>query len=198
MKKILLILSLGLFLNAHATNFDFNSTGNQNSNEILKNFISSIHDKTQVVSYFYDINNDNSDEVIGIVKSGYFYSLEGYKLFVLKKTEEAWSPIKSDIYFDNTKNIEIKNKKITFYKTVFYKNKKCKAKIKKDKITTSKSLFDCFKNKKAHDIEEITKLSENHIHNDFEIENFHAEKQKAVDFHYTNLNDKTKHYLELK
>lgn len=198
MKKILLILSLGLFLSAHGASFDFNTTGNKDSNEILKTFASKIDDKTQVVSYFYDIDNDNIDEIIGIVKSGYFYSLEGYKLFALRKNNNEWVAIKSDVYFDNTKNFEINKKKITFYKTIFYKNKKAKAKIKKDKIVTSKSLLAFFKNKKAHDIEEITKFSENNIHNDFEIENFHAEKQKTVDFHYTNLNDKTKHYLEIK
>ena len=200
MKKLCLILFLNLFFIANAATFNFHKANDSGSNEIIRNIAPKdiVNEKTQIISYFYDINNDKKDEIIGIIKSQYFYSLEGYKLFALRQNESGWEIIKSDVYFDNTQDLEIKNKKIKYYKTVFYKNKKSKAKIKKDKIVASKSLFDFFKNKKAHDIEEITKFTQTTTHNDFEIENFHAEKQKTVDFHYVNLDEKTKHYLDLK
>lgn len=200
MKKVILVLFLNLFLCANATTFDFQKQNASKSNEIMKNLAPQdiIDEKTQIISHFYDINNDKKDEIIGIIKTSYFYSLEGYKLFVLRQKDASWEILKSDVYFDDAKNIEIKNKKITYYKTVFYKNKKCKARIKKDKIVTSKSLLSFFKNKKAHDIEEITKFTETNQHNDFELENFHAHKEKTIDVHYNNLNEKTKHYLNLK
>ena len=200
MRKILLILFLNLFLCANATTFNFQKQNISKSNDIIREFTPKdiVNEKTQIISYFCDIDNDNKDEIIGIIKASYFYSLEGYKLFVLKRNGSSWENMKSDIYFDNNQNIEIKNKKITYYKTVFYKNKKCKAKVKKDKIVSSKSLFSCFKNKKAHDIEEITKFQQTNIHNDFELENFHAHKEKTIDVHYNNLNPRTKHYLDLK
>ncbi len=200
MKKVILVLFLNLFLCANAITFDFQKQNDSKSNEIMKSLAPQdiINEQTQIISYFYDINNDKKDEIIGIIKTSYFYSLEGYKLFALRQKGTSWEILKSDIYFDDAKNIEIKNKKITYYKTVFYKNKKCKARIKKDKIVTSKSLLSFFKNKKAHDIEEITKFTETNIHNDFELENFHAHKEKTIDVHYNNLNEKTKHYLNLK
>ncbi|MBQ8634914.1 hypothetical protein IJ425_02020 [bacterium] len=199
MKKLLLLF-LNIALCANATTFDFNKEGNPQSNKILKDFISStslIDENTKVVSYFNDINEDGKDEIIGIVKSQYFYSLAGYKLFALKNNDSKWEAIKSDVYFDNSQEFEIENKKITCHKTVFYKNKKLKAKVKKNKIATSKSLFDCFKNKKAQDIEEITKFDEGHTQNNFELENFHSQSQKNVEIHYNNLDEKTKHYLNL-
>ncbi len=200
MKKIFYSLFLSLFLTANAVTFDFTTEGNVNSNKILKETISNdfINDDTQIISFYNDIDNDSNNEIIGIVKSQYFYSLAGYKLFVLKNNNNKWEILKSDVYFDNSQNIEIKNKKITYNKTIFYKNKKCKAKIKKNKIVTSKSIFDFFKDKKAHDIEEITKFSEGHTQNNFELENFHSQKQKNVNFSYKSLDEKTKHYLDLK
>jgi len=199
MKRLFFTIFL-LTLSVNAQTFDFQKEGNAQSNEISKNFIlEKIPDfKGKIISYFFDIDENGENEIIGIVKHPYFYSLSGYKLLVLKIENGSYKSVKSDVYFDIAQNFEIKNKKITYYKTIFYKNKKCSAKIKKDKIKTKKSLLDCCKDKKAHNIEEITKFSETHQHNDFEIENFHAQKQKNVDFHYVNLNEKTKHYLDLK
>lgn len=200
MKKIILLLCLILISKVQAQTFDFNAIGDDDSNKILKEFIKPkiSDDNFQVISYFEDINNDGTKEVIGIIKHKYFYSLAGYKLFVLKKNNSIWENFKSDIYFDNTQKFEIKNQKITYYKTIFYKNKKCIAKIKKNKIKTSKSLFGYFKDKQAQNIEEITKFSEGRIQNNLNIEDFHPQSQKSVNINYVNLNEKTKHYLDLK
>lgn len=199
MKKFILSLFL-VSLSANAQTFDFNKTGDIESNKILKEYVLKKFPEinANVVSYFADIDEDNKNEIIGIMKTQYFYSLSGYKLLVLKKENDSWNSFKSDVYFDITNDFEIKNKKIIFYKTIFYKNKKYTALIKKDKIKTQETIADLISDKKAHDIEEITKFSENRQHNDFELENFHAHGQKNLQFNYTNLNAKTKHYLDLK
>lgn len=199
MKKIFLFIFL-ITLNAFGQSFDFNKNGNIKANNILKEYV---FDKLpgvngEVVSYFADIDEDGESEIIGIMKTQYFYSLSGYKLLVLRKENNSWESVKSDVYFDIANNFEIENKKITYYKTIFYKNKKCLAYIKKDKIKTIKSIFDTLSEKKAHDIEEITKFNVNNQHNDFELENFNATEQQNVKIKYENLDEKTKHYLELK
>lgn len=200
MKKLCFLLFFSLFLSANAQTFNFSKPNNSTSNQILKNSISDdlTNEDTEVISYFYDINKDNKNEIIGIIKNQYFYSLAGYKLFFLKENNSTWEIIKSDIYFDDSKDIEIEKNKITYYKTIFYKNKKYNARIKKNKIKTTKTIFDFFKDKKAHNIEEITKFNQNTQRNDFELENFHSQQQKSVNINYTNLNEKTKHYLDLK
>lgn len=184
---------------ADASTLNFKQGGNSESNGILKEYISNkINEDVEVVSYFKDINNDNKKEIIGIIKFGPFYSLQGYKLFVLKKDEFFWEPVKSDVYFDIEKDITIKNGKITYYKSSFYKNKKYKARIKNNSIKAAKSPFGYFANKKARNIEKITGLEYRCAKNDFELENFHASGQRNVKINYVNLNDKTKHYLDLK
>lgn len=199
MKKFILSIFL-LSLSVGAQTYDFNKTGNIESNKILKEYIVKKFPEIRgdVISYFADIDEDNKNEIIGIMKTQYFYSLSGYKLLVLKKENGSWDSFKSDVYFDIANDFEIKNKKITFYKMIFYKNKKYTALIKKDKIKTQETIADLINNKKAHNIEEITKFSENHLHNDFELENFHAHGQKNLQINYTNLDTKTKHYLNLK
>lgn len=203
MKKLFIILFFGLILNfnANATVLNFNSTGDDSSNQILKDLISKrdiIDEKTEVISYFYDIDNDGKNEILGIIKSRYFYSLAGYKLFVLKENNSNWEQFKSDIYFDNSQTLEIENKKITYHKSVFYNNKKRTASVKSNKIVTRKSFFDCFKDRKAKSIEEITQLNNNNVKNNFELENFNAQTQRDVQINYKNLSDRTKHYLDLK
>lgn len=199
MKKFILTIFL-LSLYANAQTFDFNKVGNIESNKILKEYISKKFPefKGDIISYYTDIDEDNKNEIIGIMKTQYFYSLSGYKLLVLKQENNSWKSFKSDVYFDITQNFEIKNKKITYYKTIFYKNKKYTALIKKDKIKTQETLINLIDDKKVHNIEEITKFSETHEHNDFELENFHAQGQKNLQINYTNLDAKTKHYLNLK
>ena len=189
MKKIFLILGLFLFSSANAQMFDFNKEGNVESNKILKDFLleKDPNSIAQVVSYFYDVDNDDKKEVVGIIKSQFAYSLAGYKLFVLKESNGKWENFRTDVYFDITQNFEIENKKVVYHKTVFYKNEKCRAKVKKDKIETIGLFLDMFKDKKAHNIEEITKFHEPIEHNDFAIEDFHAQSQKSVNINYVNL-----------
>ena len=201
MRNFLLALVFLFFINpAFSQTFDFEKKGNISSNEILNAYVlKKIPDfQGDVSSYFFDIDNDEIDEIVGIIKANFFYSLSGYKLVVLKKENDSWKSFRNDIYFDISKKFEVKNKKITYYHSVFYGNKKYKAKIKKNKIVTSKHFLDIFKDKKAHDIEEVTKFVQNNEHNDFALEQFHSNKQKSVNINYTNLNEKTKHYLELK
>ena len=111
MKKIVFILISALFLNVQTKTFDFNGVGDENSNKILKEFVQTKmpEEDFQVISYFEDINNDNKAEIIGIVKSQYFYSLAGYKLFVLKENNSIWELFKSDVHFDNTQAFDIEN-----------------------------------------------------------------------------------------
>ena len=201
MKKILFLTTFLLITNsAFAYTLDFSKAGNSSSNDILKNYIlEKMPDfEGDVVSYYCDIDKDSKNEILGIAKSNLFYSLAGYKLFALKEDNSAWKVLKNDIYFDLASEFEANNKKIIYHHSVFYKNKKYKAKVKKNKITTTKSFFDLFADKKAHDIEEVTKFTQVNEHNDFQIEQFQAHEQKSVDINYVNLNEKTKHYLELK
>lgn len=201
MRNFLLFLTVLLSISpVFAINYDFNKSGDTKANEILKEYITNKIPEFEgdVVGYFHDINEDNKNEIIGIVKSNLFYSLAGYKLVVLKENNSTWETIKNDIYFDITQSFEIENKKITYYHTIFYKNKKYTAKIKNNKITTNLGFLDVVSDKKAQNIEEITKLNETNERNDFIIEQFKAQNQRSVDINYKNLNDRTKHYLELK
>ena len=201
MKRILIILAFLTYVNpVYSQTLNFTKNGNESSNEILKEYVLKKMPDFQgdVSSYFYDINDDGVKEIVGIIKTNLFYSLAGYKLVVLKNNNNVWNSFKNDIYFDINQNFEIKNKKITYYHSVFYGNKKYKAKIKKNKIVTSTHFFDFFKDKKAQDIEDVTKFVEVKEHNDFALEQFHSEGQRNVNINYTNLSDRTKHYLELK
>ena len=201
MKRILIILAFLTYVNpVYSQTLNFTKNGNESSNEILKEYVLKKMPDFQgdVSSYFYDINDDGVKEIVGIIKTNLFYSLAGYKLVVLKNNNNVWNSFKNDIYFDINQNFEIKNKKITYYHSVFYGNKKYKAKIKKNKIVTSKHFFDFFKDKKAQDIEDVTKFVEVKEHNDFALEQFHSQGQRNVNINYTNLSDRTKHYLELK
>jgi len=201
MKKILFLFFILLtFGSVYALELDFSKSGNEKSNEILKDYISAKmpNFKGNVVSYFYDMDNDNKQEVFGIVKSNLFYGLAGYKLIVLKETESVWTPIQNDVYFDLGQKFEIKKDRIIYHYSVLYKNKKFKAKIKENKIYTKKGLIDLAKDKKVHDIEEITKFVEHKERNDFRLEQFNSHGQGEVTLEYKNLSPKTKHYIELK
>ena len=102
MRNFLLFLTVLLSISpAFAINYDFNKTGDTKANEILKEYITNKIPEFEgdVVGYFHDINEDNKNEIIGIVKSNLFYSLAGYKLVVLKENNSTWETIKNDIYF---------------------------------------------------------------------------------------------------
>jgi len=200
MKKILLIMFALMFSCSFAKNYDFSKQGNDASNEILKEFIRNDLNgyDAQVVSYFHDLDNDGVSEIIGIVKSQVFYTPEGYCLLVLKKSDENWHPLNSDVKFDVYRDFSIEKDEITFYKTIFYKNKKFKAKIKDENIRTTKSPGGFFFNKKADNIARVTNFTENPDRKEYELKSIPTESQKAVNINYTNLNERTKHYLDLK
>ena len=54
-----------------AQSFDFSQKGDEVANDILKESVTKEIEgfHGDVVSYFYDIDNDNKKEIIGIVKS---------------------------------------------------------------------------------------------------------------------------------
>ena len=133
MKRIL--LSLFIFVlycsGVYSKTFDFTKHGDDSSNEILKEFINDniANFEGDVVSYFYDINDDNIQEIIGIAKTTPFYNSGGYKLIVIKKQFDDWSLVKNNIYFDIKKNLKIEKDKATYYRTSFNVSRKYKTKI---------------------------------------------------------------------
>ena len=195
MKKLLLLLLLILGQCAFAQSFDFNSSGDKNANKILKEYISTKYeldeDDINTVAYIYD------NKILGIVKLSMFYNLEGYKLIVLKKTETDYKYIKNNIFFDNTKNLIIEDNKITYYKSPFYKNKEYTASIKEDEIKTYKSINDKLTDRKVKHIGHVTYHTKNENSNNIELSDFKVVPQKKVNIKYNNLNNRTKHYLEM-
>ena len=85
MVRVFLLLAF-LFQYAVAQDFDFNSRGMEEPNNILKNFIKNEYDieDVDVIGYFWD------NKVLGIVKHNVFYTLEGYKLVVLEKNGDTY------------------------------------------------------------------------------------------------------------
>ena len=200
MKRIfllLLILSECVF----AQSFNFNASGDEKANDILKNYIQNEYDIEDVDSaaYFYDVDQDGEKDVLGIVKSNIFYNMEGYKLIVLKKEGNDYKHLKCDIFFDNTKDIVFeKDNKITYYKSVFYKNKKYSAYIRNSGIKTIKTPKDKLTDNKMKNIEQLTR----HVHNEnvnvVELSDFKTLPERNVNIRYRNLSDRTKHYLDMK
>ena len=72
--------------------------------------------------------------------------------------------------------------------TTLYSRRRTQS-FKKEKITTSKRFLDFFKDKKAHDIEEVTKFVEQKERNDFALEQFQSHQQRSVNINYVNLNE---------
>ena len=200
MKKIFLILFLMLFGIVNAQTFDFSKAGDKKANEIMADFVKQEMPEFygDVVAYFYDIDSMGEDEILGIVKSKVFYTLKGYKLVVLKMDAGFWTTIENDIFFDPAQEFEVNNKKIIYHGSVFYKNRKYKAKIKNGKIKLHKSLSDRLFDRKAHNIEEITEFVHVKEKNVINFEQFPKSEQRNVNIHYENLHDKTKHYLYMK
>ena len=102
MRKLFFSITLSsfLFLSCSATTLHFDIKNNSKSNEILKEFADKNCEgrKYAVISHYYDIDNDNKPEIIGIVKSKSYYSSSGYKLIVLRKNGSNWENIKTDIF----------------------------------------------------------------------------------------------------
>ena len=194
MKKLFLLLVV-ISQAVFAQSFNYSAQGDKNANEVLKNFIENEYslENVQTVGYLY-----NNEYVIGIAKSNVFYTLEGYKLIVLKKGENGYTPVKCNVYFDNTKEVLIENNKITYYKSVFYKNRKYTAHIKNNEIKTLKSVQDKLTDKKVKKIENITSHKKNENQNNIELSDFKTNTQKNIRVKYNNLSDRTKHYLDMK
>lgn len=192
MKKVILLLVV-LSQIVFANSFDFNSEGDTNAGQIIKNYVEKEFELEDIdtVGYFWN------DKVIGIVKHNSFYNLEGYKLVVLNN-DENHTPVKCDVFFDKTRKIVFDNHKIKFYKSVFYKNKKYCATIGKDKITTNKSINDKLKDRQVQNIEQLTRHTKSGNFNYIEITDFKTDTEKNVRIRYNNLSDRTKHYLDMK
>lgn len=183
-----------------AKNFDFSKKGNETSNKILEEFIKDdLNGYTaSVVSYFCDIDKDNQNEIIGIIKSQIFYTPEGYHLVAIKKEGDKWILLNSDVKFDPFQKFSVENRKITYYKTIFYKNKKFKARVKKGNIRTAKSVSGFLFNRKAKSIARATNFVDSKTRNEIELSSIMPDNQRAVNIRYNNLTARTRHYLDLR
>ncbi len=197
MKKFILLLLL-ISQAVFAQSFNFNSVGEEDANGILKKFVENNFylEDVDTVAYFYDVFQDNKPAIIGIAKSNIFYSLEGYKLIILKEEEDGFKPVKCDVLFDNTQQLILDKDKITYYKTVFYKNKKYNAHIKDNEIKTIKTINDKLTDRKVQNIESLTRHSENGLANNLELADFNATPQRAVKINYPNMDERVRNYLE--
>ena len=192
MKKIFLLLAV-IVQAVFANSFDFSTNGDADANKILQNYVQKEFDLEDVdaVGYFWD------NKIIGIIKHNSFYNLEGYKLVVLNN-DENYTPVKCDVFFDNTKDIIFDNNKIKFYKSVFYKNKKYSAHIGKDKISTIKSVNDKLTDRKIQNIEKLTRHTSGQVARCVKLSDFKTDTERNVNIKYNNLSEKTKHYLDMR
>ena len=192
MKRVfLLLVVLSQIVFAHS--FDFNSKGDTKAGDIIKKYLESKFELEDIdtVGYFWN------DKIIGIAKHNSFYNLEGYKLIVLNNDED-YTPIKCDVFFDNTKEIIFSNDKIKFYKSVFYKNKKYSATIGKNRITTNKSINDKLTDRKTQSIEHLTRHTKAESVNYLDISDFKTDTERNINIKYNNLSERTKHYLDMR
>ena len=192
---ILGLLSAGVL----AQTFDFSKSGDSEASQILKDYIMSEYESIypDTVGYFCDIDNDGKKEVIGIVKSSLFYSLAGYKLFVLRKNEDKYELVKSDVIFDNSQSFEIDNGNFEFYRTFIYKNKKYKARYKNNEIITKIEASDFLTDRKVKNIENITQPVRFDNRVEVNLVDIPANAQPEVNIRYKNLSERTKHYLSI-
>ena len=164
MKKIILILLL-LCQTCFAASFNFNSQGEQQAGEILRDFI--LQGKTtydfDTIAYSCDIDNDGEKDIIGIVKSAPYYTIAGYQLFVLRKIDNIWQNVENDIFFDNYKDLTIDKGQITYHKSSFYGKGKYKAKYKDGMIKTGTKINDVVVQKKIYSIENSIIPTQNKI-----------------------------------
>jgi len=198
-KSLFLIFSCLLFGFANAQELNFKTSNNEIANNIVKDFLEEEFEKNgefETISHFADINNDEENEILSIFKNGNFHKMRGYKLIVLKRNNDGYRIMDSDVYFDIEYPITIKKKKITYRTTSFYKNKKYKAKVKKNEIVTKGLYKDCFKDCKMNKIEKATQF-EHHETKTYSQNDFNCCPQKTIKISYPNLNEKTKHYLDM-
>lgn len=56
---------------------------------------------SSVYAFFYDLDMDGTNEVIGIIDSNYFYCLQGYELFILKKDNMEYKNLSKVNFYPN-------------------------------------------------------------------------------------------------
>lgn len=199
MRKLIFVLLMLVFcrVDSNAATFNYTLEGDNSSNEILKEFIRKDFSgfDGKVISYYYDIDLDGIEEIIGIVKSNLFYNLEGYKLIVLKQSQDSWVTIDSDIYFDLTQDFNIERNKVTYYTTTLNKSKKHEGKISNK---TSAGFNSSALQKNIANTQKVLRVSEGKSGQVLEAMSFNYPVQRAVRIDYRNLSDRTKHYLEMK
>ena len=201
MGKIILTILLLMFINAPviAQSFDFNQNGDETSNDILKEFVASEIEgfHGDVVSYFYNIDDDGEQEIIGIVKSRSYYSLEGYNLVVLDKIEDGWQMLPTNIYFDNTKPLEIADNKISYHKTVFHWNRISSSHVRNSHFKAAAAIKPRSMNKLMQEIEEAIDIGEGHPSIEVDVNGFPACEQESFDIEYPDGYEKPKYHIEI-
>lgn len=183
---------------ADAKTFDFSKTGNEKSNKIFKEFM--LEELPEVrpdlVSYFCDIDSDGTLEIIAIIKSNMFHTLQGYNLLVLRpKTSEF---IKTDVFFDNSQPLEIEDSHIFYYAGDLYDNKRFEAEFVNNQTVTYTTLSDKRKHKQIKKIQRVTEFDIQSVKNEIPLNDLKGSEQKNIRIKYNNLDPKVKHYLYMK
>lgn len=73
------------------------------------------YDQSNVYALFYDLNSDGVNEIIGFIDSTYFYCLQGYELFVLKKVGNEYIRITDVHFYPNVEFCILDSKTNGFY-----------------------------------------------------------------------------------
>lgn len=186
------------FTKASAQTFDFSKAGDEKSNKIFKEFmIEEIPEvRPDFVSYFCDIDNDGTLEIIAIIKSNLFHTLKGYNLLVLRpKTSEF---IKTDVFFDNSEPLEITDSRIFYHAGDLYDNKRFEAEFVNNQTVTYTTLSDKRKHKKINKIQNVTEFDIQSVKNEIPLSDLKGSEQKNIRIKYNNLSPKVKHYLYMK
>ena len=198
------LLSLVLMLATapvFAQSLDFSQKGDEEANTILKEYITTNEIEGfhgDVVSYFYDVEGDGKNEIIGIVKSKLYYTLAGYNLVMLKQDENGWGAIQTDIYFDDSMPFDISGKKISYHRTVFYKHKKAYATLNKsNSYKAAASIKDYYTNKKLTGIQEAIDIGEGHPSVEIDVNDIPVSEQKSFKIEYTENYEKPKYRIEI-
>jgi len=195
------LLFTALVAPSFAQSFDFSKEGNEESNAILKEYIKGEIEgfHGSVVSYFYDIDKDGKQEIIGIVKSKLYYTLAGYNLVILKEDENGWGSMPTDIYFDDGLPFDISGNKISYHKTVFYKNKKAYATLNKNSgsYKAAVSIKNYYTNKKVKEIEEAINIGEGHPSVEVNESDFPTSEQGTFTISYPDGWEKPKYHIEM-
>ncbi len=181
--------------------FDFSKNYDKDASEILTEYVEQFTKIfcPEAKAEFYDIDNDNKKEIVGYAKNGTFYSLEGYRLLILKESDKNedtntitindkhWKMVPSDIYFEPDLPFKIDGDKITFKQTHFYKHRKQSAKIGQSSLKTRQD-FSSINAKRVKKIAETIEFTNNNVQNNININEFSGSTQKNVNIFYSTLN----------